>query len=85
MKDVAFVTYKNSSQISPSEDDNLLIDALNKEEIKVNLVFWDKHGVIWEQFSKVIIRSTWDYHYRVDEYKRWLTRLEQKGASLWNS
>ncbi|HEY4035631.1 MAG TPA: hypothetical protein VGL94_16865 [Ktedonobacteraceae bacterium] len=84
MKDIAFVTYKKSSQIYLSEDDSLLIDALKQEEIKVNLVSWDKHDVIWEQFSKVIIRSTWDYHYRVDEYKRWLTKLEQKGASLWN-
>jgi glutathione synthase/RimK-type ligase-like ATP-grasp enzyme len=85
-KEVALVTYKEPSQMHEklSEDDSLLVEPLKKEGFQVEVLSWDKDNVGWERFSKVIIRSTWDYHYRIDEYKRWLTRREQQGVPLWN-
>jgi len=86
MKKLAFVTYKQSLQTNEhlSEDDKLLVELLKKEGFEIEVLAWDNDHVAWEQFSQVVIRSTWDYHYRVDEYKAWLARLAQKGISLWN-
>src|SRR6476620_6951768 len=86
MKKFAFVTYKQSSQANGhlSDDDKLIIELLKKEGLEIEVLAWDNDYVVWEQFSKVVIRSTWDYHYRIDEYKAWLARLEQKGIPLWN-
>jgi glutathione synthase/RimK-type ligase-like ATP-grasp enzyme len=86
MKKVAFVTYRQSLQINEylSDDDRILLDLLKEEGLEVEVLSWDNDHVVWEQFSQVVIRSTWDYHSRIDEYKAWIARLEQKGVYLWN-
>jgi glutathione synthase/RimK-type ligase-like ATP-grasp enzyme len=38
--------------------------------------------VRWQDFEAVVIRSTWDYHRRYDDFLRWLDRME--GINLFN-
>lgn len=57
----------------------LLVSELPEARIEV----WDDPGVDWRRFDAVIIRSTWDYHERRDEFVRWARRVESQ-SRLWN-
>jgi len=41
-------------------------------------VWWDP-DVPWEDYELVVIRSTWDYVERLDEFRRWLRRVGGSG------
>jgi glutathione synthase/RimK-type ligase-like ATP-grasp enzyme len=45
---------------------------------------WDDPGVDWAAFDAVVIRSTWDYHRKAEQFERWLRSLAASGANLWN-
>lgn len=42
----------------------------------VHIVAWDDTTVAWGDFDAVVIRSTWDYTERLDEFLRWATAVE---------
>ena len=42
----------------------------------VRVVSWDDPSVDWSTFDATVIRSTWDYHDRLDEFVGWLARIE---------
>jgi glutathione synthase/RimK-type ligase-like ATP-grasp enzyme len=54
------------------EDDLLLIEALGNRGIDAVHAVWDDPSVDWSSFSLAVIRSTWDYPERRDEF---LTRM----------
>ncbi|MEE8601241.1 ATP-grasp domain-containing protein [Euzebya tangerina] len=62
------------------EDDQLLIPALEATGASVDVVVWDDPGVRWKQYDAVVIRSTWDYAEKHDEFVEWLDRAAK--ASL---
>ena len=33
---------------------------------------------------RVLIRSCWDYHLHIAQFRHWLARLENLGARVWN-
>jgi hypothetical protein len=41
---------------------------------EVHIVSWDDSAVDWSAFDAVIIRSTWDYTDRLDEFLAWVDR-----------
>lgn len=51
---------------------------------RIEPVPWDLPSTQWERYAAVIIRSTWDYHLRLEEFLSWADRAEAAGASLWN-
>jgi O-ureido-D-serine cyclo-ligase len=58
----------------------------------VDIACWDDAQVDWARFAAALIRSTWDYTWRLDDYLRWIdhaatcTRLFNPPALLrWNS
>jgi glutathione synthase/RimK-type ligase-like ATP-grasp enzyme len=57
----------------------LLASELPEARIEV----WDDPSVDWRRFDAVIIRSTWDYHGRRDEFVRWASHVESQ-TTLWN-
>lgn len=67
-----------------AKDEGLLVEALARRGVRAGLVVWDKPAIDWAGFGVCVIRSTWDYHYRVDEFVAWAERV---GAvtSLYNS
>jgi hypothetical protein len=79
---VAFVTYRESPAIVP--DDRLVADILQSEGITIVPAPWDDPTVKWSQFSGVVIRSPWNYHYRPDHYAEWLHFCERAKVNLWN-
>jgi glutathione synthase/RimK-type ligase-like ATP-grasp enzyme len=46
---------------------------------------WSDDDVIWETFDAVIVRSCWDYHLRITEFRAWLERLDASRIPTWNS
>lgn len=53
------------------EDDLLLFDALRTAGHEVALPVWDDEAVDWTAFDRTVIRSTWDYQLRRDEFLAW--------------
>jgi len=71
------------------EDTALLETALAKRSLRSSLVPWDAEGVDWDAFDLVVVRSTWDYTERVDDFLAWarsVPRLANPAAVLaWNT
>lgn len=78
---IALVTYTAAPQLTP--DDRLLRTALEAAGAEVRPVVWDS-GISWQEFDLVVIRSTWDYFLRPDEFALWIERLEDAGVDVLN-
>lgn len=82
MADVALVTYAELPDLNP--DDHPLRAELTARGARVHAVRWDDSGVDWRRFDLVVLRSCWDYHRRVAEFREWLAAREQAATPLWN-
>ncbi|WP_437224464.1 ATP-grasp domain-containing protein [Planctomicrobium sp. SH661] len=80
--DVAFVTYQDSPDIA--SDDRLVADVLRNRGVGVVAAAWDDPAVDWSRFSRVVIRSPWNYHFHADRYSAWLRHCDETGVPLWN-
>lgn len=76
----ALVTWRGLPDLAA--DDRLLRDALVRRGAGVHAVVWDDPAVDWNAYDAIVVRSTWDYHTRVEEFGAWIGRLE--GRPLWN-
>lgn len=74
------------------DDAPLLVNALEALGAQVTPAVWDDASLDWSTFDLVVVRSTWDYTARRDEFLAWaerveaVTRLENPAAVLrWNT
>lgn len=74
---IALVTWSGLPGLA--KDDRLLLDHLPARAVP-----WDDATVDWNEFDAIVLRSTWDYHKRIDEFRAWIDRLDASGAPLWN-
>ncbi len=58
------------------QDDELLASALRDLDLVVDVVAWDAPDVDWAGARMVVVRSTWDYTSRLDEFLDWARRVE---------
>jgi len=79
---VCLVTCSGIPGLTP--DDQGLRAALERRGCRVEVAAWDARGVGWGDFAAVVLRSTWDYHLRPDEFLAWLSECEARGARLLN-
>ena len=70
----------------------LLGAALERAGTQFHFVDWHDESVDWSHYSLLVLRSTWDYHLRRDEFLLWLERVSQlttvcnsKEIVEWNS
>jgi hypothetical protein len=63
-------------------DDERLVEALSERGAKASIEIWDDSEVDWEDFELVVVRSTWDYSLRREEFLAWVDRI---GDRLHNS
>lgn len=82
MNSIAFVT--NAEWPNLTEDDQLAAQVLSKAGIVVVPALWDDAQVDWSSFAAIVLRSTWDYHQRAEEFAAWLDRLQATGVPVWN-
>ena len=52
-------------------DDQPLIESLQSKGATVAFPIWNDAHVDWEQFDITVIRTTWDYHLRKNEFVAW--------------
>lgn len=64
-------------------DDAPLLASLSAAGIAAVTVPWDA-PFAWEDCAAVVIRSTWDYAQRYEEFLEWLQRLEKLEVPVWN-
>jgi glutathione synthase/RimK-type ligase-like ATP-grasp enzyme len=64
---VAIVTCEGADD----PDNPALFGALADAELDATLVSWDDHSVRWDEYELVVVRSTWDYPRRRDEFLAW--------------
>lgn len=53
--------------------------------VDVDVVSWSAPSIDWTGYDLCVIRSTWDYFERVDQFRAWLDRMERDQAPLQNS
>jgi glutathione synthase/RimK-type ligase-like ATP-grasp enzyme len=89
---IALVTYDPGPEPNRDSDLPVLLDALRAAGAGAEAVFWDDAGVDWAAYDVAVIRSTWDYSWRADEFMAWarkcgaLTRLANPaGVVGWNT
>jgi hypothetical protein len=72
------------------DDDELIVEALARRGAGTEFVNWDDPVADWERFERVVIRSTWDYTLRRDEFLAWAESLDgrlrnEPALVRWNS
>src|SRR5262245_48892600 len=80
---VALATYERAPDLAP--DDQALPSQLARLGLAVHAEVWSDRTVDWASFDAVIVRSCWDYHLRISEFRSWLERLETTGLVVLNS
>jgi glutathione synthase/RimK-type ligase-like ATP-grasp enzyme len=53
--------------------------------IHASAQIWSSPEADWSQYDAVIVRSCWDYHLRVDEFREWIDHLQRQGIRVFNS
>lgn len=61
-------------------DDELLREALRERDCEAVSVIWDAPEVAWESFDLCLVKSTWDYHEKHEEFLAWTRRVEAAGT-----
>jgi glutathione synthase/RimK-type ligase-like ATP-grasp enzyme len=64
-----------SQVLGKQKEDLQVIDALRRRGIEAAHVAWDDARVHWSSFALVVIRSTWDYPQRREEFLAWARQL----------
>jgi glutathione synthase/RimK-type ligase-like ATP-grasp enzyme len=84
---VALATCKDVQGVNV--EDRLLIAALAERDVAAEPAVWDDPSVRWEDYDLVVIRSTWDYAPRRNEFVEWAKRVPHIANSAevieWNS
>ena len=66
------------------KDDIPLHEALRDRGVEYEQISWDDPEVDWSTFDGCLIRTTWDYMDRHQEFVAWARRVEAQ-IPLWNS
>jgi len=78
---VTLATYAGDPGITT--DDQVLRDALLARDIEVQAAAWDDPLADWSTTGLCLLRSTWDYHLRCDEFLAWAHHVAAV-TRLWN-
>jgi O-ureido-D-serine cyclo-ligase len=60
------------------EDMPPLVEALVRRGARVSTPCWDDPAVDWSSFDLTVLRSTWNYVERIDEFRAWTRRCSQQ-------
>ena len=63
--------------VAVDPDEPILLRALGEAGVTAQSAVWDDPSVEWNRFDLVVIRSTWDYAARRDEFLAWAGSVER--------
>ncbi|HLY09463.1 MAG TPA: hypothetical protein VKW04_09195 [Planctomycetota bacterium] len=75
MKAIALVTARETGALD--DDMEPLLAALRSEGATGEPAVWDDPSVDWSRYSLAVLRSTWDYSRRRDEFLAWAADVER--------
>lgn len=81
-KKIALLTYSDEPNLT--ESDVLLKDALEKKGFQVEATPWDNSEIDWTSFDLLILRSCWNSHLKIQEYRSWLDKIQALQLQLLN-
>lgn len=72
---VAIATCKNPPE--PDPDAAILLDALRGADLVATVLAWDDEAALdaFREVDLVVLRSTWNYYERVDEFVAWVAKI----------
>ncbi|MEZ5372236.1 MAG: hypothetical protein R2704_05790 [Microthrixaceae bacterium] len=77
------VAIATSTQVADLDaEGRLLLDRLEELGVGCAPEVWDDPAVPWPDYDCVVVRSTWDYALRRDEYLEWADRVAGVSALL---
>ncbi|GGZ51935.1 ATP-grasp domain-containing protein [Streptomyces bluensis] len=71
---IALVTYDPGAEASKDRDLPVLLRELAAAGADATAVYWDDPETDWAGYDLAVIRSTWDYCWRAEEFAAWVTR-----------
>jgi glutathione synthase/RimK-type ligase-like ATP-grasp enzyme len=71
--EIALVTARQARELD--EDLPPLVAALQSLGADVDAPCWDDPAIDWSRYDAVVLRSTWDYAERIDEFLAWTDRV----------
>ena len=83
MPKCAFLTIKDLSDFECYDDK--LISPMNQNGWECEFIPWDQSNIDWNNFDLAIIRSTWDYQDRIQEFLDVLENINSSNCILENS
>ena len=83
MPKCAFLTIKDLSNFECYDDK--LIQPMSENGWICDFIPWDKPNVDWNHYDLAIVRSTWDYQDRIDEFLKVLKEIDSTNCILQNS
>ncbi len=60
------------------QEDEFLLESFKKVGLKTQKVSWTDPFFDWSQAKKTIIRTTWDYFYKQNEFKNWIEHTKNR-------
>jgi glutathione synthase/RimK-type ligase-like ATP-grasp enzyme len=66
---VALATCAEFPQLA--DDEPMLLDELRARGVDAEPAVWDDPAVDWDRYALVVIRCTWDYSWRREEFLAW--------------
>jgi glutathione synthase/RimK-type ligase-like ATP-grasp enzyme len=69
-------------QADVESGDGLLAEALTNRDIEIRLAAWDDPTIKWDAIAACVLRSTWDYPERLNEFTRWMDAVSEKTLLL---
>ena len=73
---IALVTAREA--LALDEDMPLLLRAVREEGVEAETPCWDDPEVDWGRYDLAVLRSTWDYVDRIDEFLAWADRCAER-------
>lgn len=63
-------------------EDQIILSALEKKGLKAVRKSWSDPDFDWSSTDKVLIRTTWDYFERFEEWQLWLDLVSEKSTLI---
>lgn len=80
---IAFVTTHDELVVHQDYDRDIHLEAAQRNGYSIEFVPWWDVNAPWEQFDLIVIRSTWDYWERYEEFLQFLDRVSSL-STVWN-
>lgn len=86
---IALVTYGGEPNLT--EDDRLLQREIERLGSTATAVCWDDRSIDWRTVNLAVVRSTWDYIFHLEAFRRWIesvsaetTLVNDQQLLVWN-